>query len=244
MTREEHGRAQTTDSAGHCADLLRMRDEDRWLAVQYAPAPLKRRLIALYALHTELRRVPFVVSEPPLGEIRLQWHRDALNEIREGKTPRRHPLVEELAAAGIADDAFRPFLDDAIDAAARPLYGEGFSSEQDFFNWLQNAEGSVDALAVKISGGDDALGAAARRAGAAYAAAREGRAMAPEMAKGIVQAARRIWRKEKPALAAAPAPCAPALAHLFLTPSYLARARSPFPVVKRLRLLSAIALGR
>ena len=141
------------DAAAYCSDLVRRRDEDRWLAAQYAKGDDARKLLALYALQCELRRVPASVSEPPLGEIRLQWWRDALADIRDGRPHRKHPVVEEAARSGLADNAFADRFEMAISAAARPLYGEGFSDAEDVAGWTAGAEGVFDALAVQLLGG-------------------------------------------------------------------------------------------
>lgn len=233
-----------TDAAAHCEALLRQRDEDRWLAAGYAPRPLKRRLIALYAFYSELRRIPGAVSEPPLGEIRLQWHRDALDEIAAGAPPRRQPVIEEAAAAGLADPAIKPWLDGAIDAAARPLYGEPFSDADDLLSWLRAASGGVDAAAIRLSAGHETLADTARNVGAAFAAAREVARLAPDVAAPTRSLAASIWAENAPALRAAPSDCLPAIAHLFLTPIYIKRSERAFPIVKRLRLFAAAATGR
>ena len=230
------------DAAAHCDALLRRRDEDRWLAARYAPPPLRRRLAALYAFHSELRLIPSRVSEPALGEIRVQWHRDALSEIREGKHPRAHPVIEEITAAGLADETYAQWINAAIDAAARPLYGEGFADAKGLFDWLRAADGAVDATAVALCGGDENLAHVAQESGAAFAAAREGRALAPMV--DCAAPARALWRKAKPVLSLAPDECAPALAHLYLTPAYLKHGDRAFPLMKRLRILSAVALAR
>ena len=110
----------------YCSQLVRARDGDRWLAAQYAPEKERSALIALYAFHCELRKIPGAVSEPPLGEIRLQWWREALQEIRDGKAPRAHPVVEAMAHADVVTRIAAEKYDAVIDASARPLYGEGF----------------------------------------------------------------------------------------------------------------------
>ena len=229
------------DAAAHCEALLRRRDEDRWLAARYAPPPLRRRLFALYAFHSELRLIPSRVSEPALGEIRVQWHRDAISEIREGKPARAHPIVEAFAAAGLADAALAKWIDEAVDAASRPLYGAGFSGADDLIDWLRKAEGAIDAAAVVLSGGDETLAAIAQDAGAAFAAAREAGVMAPAI--DYKPRARDVWSKTKPALKTAQDSCAPATAHLFLTPTYLDRGARPFPLAKRLKIFSAVAFS-
>lgn len=236
------------DRLGHasryCDDLARAQDEDRWLASRYAPAPLQRRLIALYAFHTELRRIPSAVSEPPLGEIRLQWWRDALDEIRDGKPPRAHPVVEEIAAAGLAKAAFEAFLAEMIDAGARPLYGEPFADAQALEAWLAQADGGADAMAAMLAGGDSGLCETARRAGAGFSLAREGRALAPAFAEASRARAIDISRETAPALKSAPPEIAPALLHLSLTKSYARREDRAFPLAKRMRLFTAMAFGR
>ena len=77
--------------------IVRKGDEDRWISSRYAPRRERRALIALYAFAFELARVRLIVSEPPLGAIRFQWWRDALEEIKQGKTPREHETVSALA---------------------------------------------------------------------------------------------------------------------------------------------------
>lgn len=226
-----------------CSDLVRRRDEDRWLAARYADAAGARRLLALYAFHGELRRIPAAVSEPPLGEIRLQWWREALGELRDGKRPRAHPVVEEIAAAGLAGGGFAADIDALIDAAARPLYGVGFSDIDDLTGWLRRAEGTVDAVAVRLLGGDAALAAQAAEAGAVFALAREGRMLAPGLKDDIARRGREL-RRTPAGLNPAPAAATPALAHLALTHAYLKRGQKPFPLWKRVRLFMAMATGR
>ncbi|MEM8770564.1 MAG: squalene/phytoene synthase family protein [Pseudomonadota bacterium] len=232
------------DDFAYCANLVKARDEDRWLAAQYAPEALRRKLMALYALLSECRRTPAVVSEAPLGEIRLQWHRDALQEIRDGKTPRRHPIVQEAAATDLPSPDYREALDGIIDASARPLYDPNFIDAEDFMTWLARVEGETDRLAVLISGGSEDVAAAAQKTGAARAALREVGALAPGQEESVRALALQVWRNHKPALRDAPAATGPAIAHHYLIPNYARRGARAFPVVKRLRLLTAIAFGR
>ncbi len=75
--------AATVDADdAYCDALLRRDDRDRWLACLFAPPAVRRHWHALYAFNLEVARIREVVSEPLLGEIRLQWWRDALEETR------------------------------------------------------------------------------------------------------------------------------------------------------------------
>ncbi|MCW5770270.1 MAG: squalene/phytoene synthase family protein [Rhodospirillaceae bacterium] len=87
-----------TSSLEHCADEVRRADYDRYLTTLFAPAAARPGLFALYAFNQEIAKVRDTVTEPVLGQIRLQWWREAITEIYVGKV-RAHPVVEALAAA-------------------------------------------------------------------------------------------------------------------------------------------------
>ena len=53
-------------------------DRDRYLADLFAPEAARPHLFALHAFNARLRGSATASSEPTLGEIRLQWWRDAL----------------------------------------------------------------------------------------------------------------------------------------------------------------------
>jgi 15-cis-phytoene synthase len=81
------------------AERVRRGDPDRFRAAMTAPPAARGGLLALYAFNLEIARAPWAASEAMLAEIRLQWWRDALAEIYAGAPPRRHEVVEPLAAA-------------------------------------------------------------------------------------------------------------------------------------------------
>ncbi|WP_411816123.1 squalene/phytoene synthase family protein [Hyphococcus sp. DH-69] len=235
---------QRTDSATYCSTTVQSQDEDRWLACGYASGAKQRALFALYAFQIELRRIPGAVSEPALGEIRLQWWREAFDEIRSGKPVRAHPVVEEIAETGLASETYAALIDGAIDAAAYPLYGEGFADIEALEQWLMSADGAIDAMGVKILGGDQELADIAKKAGSGFALAREGRGLAPNLAEQVADRAKVIAENTRQVLAKASADVTPALLHLALTKLYAARAGKAFPIRKRLKMFSAMAFGR
>ena len=81
-----------------CGALLRCHDRERFLSCLFAPAERRDALFALYAFNHEVAKTAEVVSEPMLGQIRLQWWRDSLDGITVGE-PREHEVVTPLAAA-------------------------------------------------------------------------------------------------------------------------------------------------
>lgn len=82
----------------HCRDLVRAEDKDRFLSSLFAPADKRADLMALYAFDIEVSRIRFLVSEPGLGEIRLQWWADSIEAIFGGSVG-DHPVVRALGHA-------------------------------------------------------------------------------------------------------------------------------------------------
>ncbi|WP_395073935.1 squalene/phytoene synthase family protein [Hyphococcus sp.] len=234
----------STQSMAYCSDLLRRQDEDRWLAARYAPEPLRCAMIALGAFGLELHRIPGAVSEPALGEIRLQWWREAFEEIRNGKPPRAHPVVEAVAATGLHHADYAPQIDGMIDAMTRPLYGEKHTSADNLTECLVKSDGAADGIAAALAGGDSALVEAAIKAGAAFAMAREGAAIAPNLAADLPAQSLRLYQEAAPSLANARSELVPAFLHLSLTPIYAKNAGKSFPIRKRLRLFLAMAVAK
>src|SRR3954464_15291449 len=103
-------------------EIVRRADPDRWLPSRFIAAPAARAgVIALYAYDTELARAPKVASNALLGEIRLTWWREALDEIFGGKPVRRHPTAQALAATVERHGLSRAPLETMIDARYREL---------------------------------------------------------------------------------------------------------------------------
>src|SRR5579859_3032419 len=88
--------AMNTAALEACAVLVRRADPDRYFASLFAPAEARPYLFALYAFNHELARIGETVREPMMGQIRLQWWREAIEGARLGR-PRRHDAVEALA---------------------------------------------------------------------------------------------------------------------------------------------------
>jgi phytoene synthase len=103
-------------SADHCANLVRTRDRDRWLATLYAPAAVRPALFALHALDLELASVVVTTTDAMLGEIRLAWWREALTRLDTAPPPAQ-PVLAALAAyalpLGVKGQALEP-LEDAF----------------------------------------------------------------------------------------------------------------------------------
>jgi phytoene synthase len=231
------------ESVQYCARELLRCDEDRWLGAHYAEGKLRAQLFALYALRHEIGRVPAQVSEPPLGEIRLQWWREGLAETAAGRA-RAHPVLEALRDSAFPLARNLAAIEAAIDARARLFYGEPFGTADELAAWLESAEGGFAAVAARLAGADEKAATAAARAESAYALARSGGALAPSLAAAIGPRALALLGEAAPGLAGLPDAALPGLLHLALTRRYLARPAPISPFGKRLRMFRAMAGGR
>jgi NADH dehydrogenase [ubiquinone] 1 alpha subcomplex assembly factor 6 len=152
------------------ATELRRHDRDRYQTALFAPAERREALFALYAFNYEVARIREYVREPMLGLIRLQWWRDALDEIYAGKQPRRHEVVTPLAAAIAAHHLSKAYFTTLLDARARDMEETPPESVAALEDYAAGTSGSLNLLALEVLGVGDAHAAeAARAAGIAYA---------------------------------------------------------------------------
>jgi len=83
----------------YCGQQVRANDPDRFLLCLFTPGKARPAIWALFAFNHEIAKTREVVSETQLGLIRLQWWREAVNEIYEGGPVREHEVLKDLAAA-------------------------------------------------------------------------------------------------------------------------------------------------
>jgi phytoene synthase len=153
------------------AAKVRAGDRDRWVTAMMA-GPLAPRLMAIYAFDLELARIPVLVSEPLIGEMRLQFWRDAIAAIYEGGAVPGHevaaPLAEAIAAASLPRGPFEALLD----ARRMDLSGEPHADRAAFDRYIAGAHSGVMALAARAIGGGDATDAIAADLGHASGVAK------------------------------------------------------------------------
>ncbi|WP_135505058.1 squalene/phytoene synthase family protein [Roseovarius aestuariivivens] len=134
-----------------CARIVERGDPARFAAVMAAPVPVRSRLFPIYAFNVEVARAPWVTQEPMIAEMRLQWWRDVLEEIRAGGPVRRHevavPLAHVLSPAGAGR------LDALIDARRWDIAREPFEDHEDLCGYLRATSGGLLLTAAAALGG-------------------------------------------------------------------------------------------
>lgn len=226
--------APAPEEAAGLDALVRRVDPDRWLSSRLIADPAARAdAIAIYAFDHELARAPRAASNSLLGEIRLTWWREVLDEAFAGGDVRRHPTVQALADTVRRRRLPRAPLEAMIDARYREL-DEAPMSPDERRDWAEGAAGEAAGLVLRILTGSDAGLAAARAGGRAWMLARA--TPKPDTVRPLVELALAEVR-------AIPPEAFPAIAHAALARPYLA-GRRPSAFGKRLRMLAATVSGR
>ncbi len=152
-----------------CGALVERHDRDRYLASLFAPEAEREQLFALYAFNHEVAKTAEVVSEPMLGQIRLQWWRESLEGIYSG-SPRQHEVVVPLARAIEAKGLQRDLLEQVIDAREFDLEGEPPADLDALRAYAEGTSTALLRLALQVLEGDDAASReAAEHLGPAWA---------------------------------------------------------------------------
>jgi phytoene synthase len=215
--------------------LIRRVDPDRWLSSRFiADAEARADVVAVYAFDHELARAPKVASNSLLGEIRLTWWREVLDEVFQNRHVRHHPTAQALALAQRRRNLPRAPLEAMIDARYREL-DEAPMSVTEAEAWATDTGGQAAVLAALVLDPGQPP-QAPRAAGRAWALA----VLQKRGGFGDPAAAIAAARREARGVGVA---AFPAVAHAALARPY-ARGKVLTEVGKRWRVTLAVATGR
>jgi phytoene synthase len=153
----------------YCAEQVKRFDRDRYLTGLFAPAGRRDALFALYAFNLEVAKTAELVSEALLGQMRLQWWRDALDGIYAGR-PAQHEVLAPLAEAVRRYGLGRGHFERLIEAREFDLDGAPPETMSALEDYAEGTSAGLLCLALEVL---DARGpeaeAAARHVGIAWA---------------------------------------------------------------------------
>lgn len=248
----------------------RQLDYDRYLAALLAPQRARDGLMALAAFHGEIARVPLTQREPAIGDIRLQWWRDAL--LTPAGTATGNPVADAMLRT-MREHALRSeMLIEIVDAYAHMLEADTLTTTAAIDAHAEATQGTAFRAAAQILGSattapvPDLLAAAAQSYGRVQLlralpllVSKErnpfGDADVAAFAQPLLKQAKAELTKARQLATAAPATILPAILPLALVEPYLtalegigshvAEQRADIsPVTRVWRLLKASALGR
>ncbi|HWK86465.1 MAG TPA: phytoene/squalene synthase family protein [Xanthobacteraceae bacterium] len=150
-----------------CRALVRAEDRDRYLAALFAPEAKRHHLFALYAFNIEILHVAERVREPAMGEIRLQWWREAIEGKAAGDAaanPVAHALIDTVERCGLSHSS----LAELIDAHGFDLYSDPMASMQQLQTYLDETSVALMRLALQVLDDDGESRMSATFAGRAF----------------------------------------------------------------------------
>lgn len=144
------------ENEDYIRDELQNVDSDRYLISLFAPKRRREALWALFLFNHEISKTRFVVTETQLGQIRLQWWRDELAKLYNGKGAPENPILQGLEIA-IRDFSLPKALFDNL------LFAREFDLEdvtpqglEGLINYADLTTTPLTKLALQIAGDDPA----------------------------------------------------------------------------------------
>jgi 15-cis-phytoene synthase len=150
--------------------IARDGDPDRYAASLFVPRGSRGRLLALYAFNVELARLGERASEPQLGEIRLEWWREALKRGLAGEAT-GHPVADALGEAARDCALSAELLAGLIDARHFDVSVKIMPNAKTLDDYLDKTATTLFRLAAHMVNAETSspqIEAAAKVAGVAY----------------------------------------------------------------------------
>jgi phytoene synthase len=240
---------------------LKAADPDRVRAAMFADPEARAKLLLLYAFHLELAKIPELVSEPMIGQIRYQWWREAIAEIYETDSVRKHEITTPLRSLLRDHDIPRFWVDQLIDGRERDIDPRPFESLTAAQDYCISTSGALIKIAVKLCGSEpeedvEAAGTAWGLTGLARAYCYYHDTMLAEIRfSRLCEAAKSKHAAAQSPLKQLQSEAFPAVAYSALIPGFLLKMShskhdpatmsvSYGPLAKQLKLLGAVITGK
>ena len=161
----------STPSLSYLGDLVRQYDRDRFLTTLFVPPRMRNRLHTLYAFNSEIARIRETVTERLIGQMRLQWWRDVLSDLLEGKAPPKgHPVAEPLADLIQNSSLSIPLLKSLLEAREQDLEDVPIETLSGLREYCRCTSSNLSVLALECLGvRDEVSKEAAEAVGLAWA---------------------------------------------------------------------------
>lgn len=119
----------------------------------YASASLsewkKKGLYALHGLDNAIFSIPFLVKDPALAATKLQWWRQAIEQLF-GTKNSDHPILRALVPYLHEKGWSADVLTDYIDHTTKWLTFDVFQTQRDYFQHIQHTAGNLNTLAFSL----------------------------------------------------------------------------------------------
>lgn len=135
----------------YCQNMVERFDPDRYLCSLFAPKSIRSDLMALYAFNVEIAGIRESVSEPLIGQMRLQWWHDNLDRIFDGAPP-AHQVAAALSQSIVKCGLERELFDTFLNARAADFDDTPFTTLAELETYAEQTSATLTGLALKILG--------------------------------------------------------------------------------------------
>ncbi|PZO89110.1 MAG: phytoene/squalene synthetase [Micavibrio aeruginosavorus] len=141
-------------TASFIVDELKAVDYDRYLLGFFVPRAVREGVWALYLLNHEIARTRSMVTDTNLGLIRLQWWRDEIARLYDGRGCGQIPVLSTLAPYVERYGLKQDYFDQIIYAREFDLEDRPPSNEEGLCNYARFLGEPLNRLALQMIGGN------------------------------------------------------------------------------------------
>ncbi|XP_029638160.1 NADH dehydrogenase (ubiquinone) complex I, assembly factor 6 isoform X1 [Octopus sinensis] len=152
MTLNKSTKSGTTQNPVElCMNMVRKTDFENYLCTLLYPKSIRTSAFGLRAFNAEIAQVKDLTTDPRIGEIRLKYWQDVVNEIYQGKLPHL-PVGQELARAVQKHNLSKHWLLRLIDARFTSLKENPFTSIKNMEDYAEKTVSSLHYLLLECLG--------------------------------------------------------------------------------------------
>ncbi|CAE1151753.1 NDUFAF6 [Acanthosepion pharaonis] len=140
-----------SSSAEICVDIVRKSDFENYLCTLLYPKQIRTSGFALRAFNVEIAQIKDLVKSPQLGEIRMQYWKDTVDNIYQGTIP-PFPVGKELARAIHEHKLSKHWLFRIIETRKTHLTDAPFTSISHLEDYAEKTVSSLNYLLLESSG--------------------------------------------------------------------------------------------
>ncbi|XP_064466482.1 NADH dehydrogenase (ubiquinone) complex I, assembly factor 6-like [Ornithodoros turicata] len=141
-------------NAHYCMDILKKYDYENFLCCLLLPKDIRRSAISIRAFNVELSQIRDLVSKPEIGRMRIQFWRDALENIY-NESPPQQPVAMELALAVQSKRLSKHWLNRMIDSREDLITDRPHTTLQNAEDYAERSISSTLYLILQASGIQD-----------------------------------------------------------------------------------------
>ena len=136
------------------ANEVRRHDWDRFLCTLFAPVNMREDLFTLLAFNSELARNREMVTDPLIGEMRLQWWRDNIERVYNGSLNKvsGHYIMEYLPDIIRSRDLSKNLFYQLIEARLMDLSDQPPANMSDLLDYTKSTSSILNLLQLEILG--------------------------------------------------------------------------------------------